>query len=217
MKTDDQIRDDVIRELRWDPQVSDPESIAVAVSDAAVALSGHAPSYGEKLAAERAAQRVYGVKAVANDVKVKLPGAPRDDAEIAVAIAHVLEWNTQIPPGRVHATVANGWVTLEGDVDHDFQRREAERTVRNIRDVTGVTNLIAVTPPAASEQVQAQIEEAFKREAEIDARHIRVELADHTARLHGHVHSLKEASAATAAAAAAPGVSRVESHLAVTP
>jgi osmotically-inducible protein OsmY len=217
MKTDDEIRDDVISELRWDPQISTPEAIGVAVTDGAVALTGHVPTYAEKLAAERAARRVYGVKAVANDLTVQLAGTPRDDADIARAIAHILEWNVQIPAGQVQATVENGWVTLEGHVDHDFQRREIERMVRHVRGVTGVTNVVTFTPSVTPERVAEQIEEAFKREAEVDARHIRVEVADHTARLFGHVHSLTEASTASAAAAAAPGVAKVENHLVVSP
>jgi osmotically-inducible protein OsmY len=217
MKSDDEIRDDVIRELRWDPQISDPEAIGVAVTDGAVVLTGHTSTYAEKLAAERAAQRVYGVKAVANDLRVRLSGSPRDDADIARAIAHILDWNVQIPSGRVQATVQNGWVTLEGRVDHDFQRREVERMVRNVRGVNGVINDVTVTPPVTPGRVQTQIQEAFKREAGVDARHVRVEIADHTARLYGHVHSVNEANAAAAAAAAAPGVAKVESHLVISP
>jgi osmotically-inducible protein OsmY len=217
MKSDTEIKDDVIEELRWDPQISDPDVIGVAVSDGAVTLTGTVPSYAEKLAAARAAERVYGVKAVANDLKVKLPGSPRDDSDIAQAIAHVLQWNVQVPEGRVQATVENGWVTLSGEVDFEFQRREVERMVRQVRGVTGVLNNIKVSPPASPDAVAAQIEETFKREAEIDARHIRVDVTDHTANLYGHVHSLKEANAAVAAAAAAPGVARVDSHLVVSP
>jgi osmotically-inducible protein OsmY len=217
MKSDDEIRDDVIRELRWDPQISDPVAIGVAVTDGAVVLTGHTSTYAEKLAAERAAQRVYGVKAVANDLRVRLSGSPRDDADIARAIAHILDWNVQIPSGRVQATVQNGWVTLEGRVDHDFQRREVERMVRNVRGVNGVINDVTVTPPVTPDRVQTQIQEAFKREAGVDARHVRVEIADHTARLYGHVHSVNEANAAAAAAAAAPGVAKVESHLVISP
>jgi osmotically-inducible protein OsmY len=141
-----------------------------------VTLTGHVATYAERLAAARAAERVYGVKAVANDLKVKLSGAPRDDTDIARAIAHVLEWNVQVPEGKV--------------------------TVR---------------PPVSPERVQTVIEDAFRREAEIDARHIRVEVSDHTAKLYGHVHSLHEAAAARAAAAAAPGVATVGSHLVVSP
>ena len=217
MKSDAEIREDVINELRWDPQISDPDSIGVAVKDGAVTLTGHTPTYAEKLTAARAAERVFGVKAVANDTKVKLTGAPRDDTDIARAIAHVLEWNTQVPVGRVHARVQDGWVTLDGEVDHDFERREVERMVGNIRGVIGVTNAITVRPPASPQSVETMIEEAFKREAEVDARHIRVEVTDHTASLYGHVHSMKEASAAEAAAALAPGIARVESHLVVSP
>jgi osmotically-inducible protein OsmY len=217
MKTDAQLKDDVIEELRWDPQISDADAIGVGVKDGAVILSGHVPSYAEKLAAARAAERVNGVKAVANDLKGELPGAPRDDVDIAEAIAHVLEWNVQVPEDRVHATVEHGWVTLEGDVDHDHQRREVERMARHVRGVTGLLNNISVRPPANPAQVQTLIEEMFKRQAEADAVHIRVEVSDHTARLYGQVHSLQEANAALAAAASAPGVASVESHLVIAP
>jgi osmotically-inducible protein OsmY len=217
MKSDTEIRDDVINELRWDPQITDPDAIGVAVSDGAVTLTGHVATYTEKLAAARAAERVYGVKAVANDLTVKLSGAPRDDSDIARAIAHVLEWNVQVPEGKIHARVQDGWVTLKGEVEYDYQRREVERSVRQVRGVVGVTDTITIRPPVSPERVQTVIEDAFRREAEIDARHIRVEVSDHTAQLYGHVHSLHEAAAARAAAATAPGVATVESHLVVSP
>jgi osmotically-inducible protein OsmY len=217
MKTDAEIKEDVIRELRWDLQITDPDAIGVAVKDGAVTLTGHTPTYAETLAAGRAAERVYGVKAVANDLKVQLAGMPRDDSEIATAIAHVLDNNVQIPPGQVHARVKDGWVTLDGNVKYDFQRREVERMVRHVRDVIGVTDLITVTPPASPERIQEAIEDTFRREAEVDARHVSVDITDHTARLYGHVHSLKEASAARAAAAAAPGIAKVETHLLISP
>ena len=217
MKTDSEIRDDVINELRWDPQIINPDAIGVAVTDGAVTLTGDIPTYADKLAVARAAERVYGVKAVANELQVKLPGAPQDDSDIARAIAHVLEWNVQVPEGRVHARVQNGWVTLDGQVDYDYQRHEVERMVRQVRGVIGVTDTITVKPPTSPEKVQSVIEDAFKREAEVDARHIKVEVSDHTAKLYGHVHSLHEASAAMGAAAAAPGVAAVESHLMVSP
>ena len=217
MKTDAQLKDDVTEELRWDPRISDAEVIGVGVKDGAVILSGQAPSYAEKMAAAQAAERVNGVKAVANDLRVELPGAPRDDVDISEAIAHVLEWNVQVPEDRVHATVEHGWVTLEGDVDHDYQRREVERMVRHVRGVTGLLNNITVRPPANPAQVETLIEEMFKRQAEADALHIRVEVSDRTARLYGQVHSLQEATAAQAAAASAPGVASVESHLVIAP
>jgi osmotically-inducible protein OsmY len=120
MKSDAEIGDDVINELYWDPQVTEPEAIGVAVRDGAVTLTGPVPSYAEKLAAARAAERVYGVKAVANDLKVQFSRAPREDSDIARAIAHILEWNVQIPEGKVHARVENGWVTLDGEVDYAY-------------------------------------------------------------------------------------------------
>jgi osmotically-inducible protein OsmY len=182
-----------------------------------VRLTGHSSTYGEKLAAARAAERVYGVKAVANDINVKLSGDPRDDSDIARAIAHVLENKIQVPEGTVRARVQAGWVTLDGEVEWDYQRREVERMVRNVRGVVGITNIIVVKPRVSPAEIEAKIEEAFKREAEVDARHVWVEVSDHTARLYGHVHSLTEAQAATTAAASAPGVAGVESHLVVTP
>ena len=217
MKTDAAIRDDVISELQWDPQITDPDAIGVAVEDGAVTLTGHVSTYAERVAAARAAERVYGVRAVANDLQVKLADAPRDDSDIATAIAHVLDWNVQVPEGNVHAEVHNGWVTLDGEVSYDYQRREVERMVRQVRGVIGVTNTITVKPPVSPQKVQEVIEDAFKREAEVDARHISVEVSDHTAKLYGHVHSVHEATAARAAAASAPGISAVESHLVVSP
>jgi osmotically-inducible protein OsmY len=137
--------------------------------------------------------------------------------QLCAAARTVLENNVQIPADRVKARVQGGWVTLEGEVDYAFQRREVERMVRNVRGVLGVANLITVTPPVTTARVKEEIEEAFKREAEVDARHISVEISDHTAKLYGHVHSMQELNAATAAAAAAPGVATVESHLVVSP
>jgi osmotically-inducible protein OsmY len=217
MITDDEIRDDATDELRWDPQLVNPEAIGVAVTDGAVTLSGHVATYAEKVAAVRAGERVYGVKAVADDLHVELAGGPRDDSDIAKAIAHVLEWNVQIPEDAVQARVQGGWVTLDGEVEHDYQRREVERMVRQIRGVLGVTDTITIKPPASPAQVQGVIEDAFRREAQIDARHIKVEVSDHVAKLYGNVHSVHEATAASAAAAAAPGVAKVERHLVISP
>src|SRR5260370_10260637 len=131
MKTDGEIKEDVIRELRWDPQLSEPDAIGVAVKDGAVTVTGHMSTYAEKLAAARAAERVYGAKAVADDLEVRLSGAPRDDSDIATAIAHILDNNVQVPAGRAPARVQPGWVTPEGDVQHAFPRRDARRMVRH--------------------------------------------------------------------------------------
>jgi osmotically-inducible protein OsmY len=217
MRADADIRQDVIRELQWDPQVSDPDAISVAVQDGAVTVGGHAPTYAEKLTAVRAAERVCGVRAVADEIKVRVAGQPRDDSDIARAIAHVLEWNTQIPEGKVRAQVRGGWVMLDGEVEYAYQRQEVERIVRHVRGVVGLTNNVLIVPRVSADQADAKIEEAFRRDAVVDARHITIEISDHTAKLYGDVRSLREATDAAAAAAAAPGVSAVESHLVVTP
>jgi osmotically-inducible protein OsmY len=221
MTADDQMRRDVIRELEWDPQVSDAAAIGVAVQDGAVTLTGRAASYSESQAAVRAAARVSGVRAVADELKIQLPEQPRDDADIARAIAHVLDWDAQVPDDVVQATVQAGWVDLTGEVEADYQRREAERMVRNIRGVTGITNNLTVAPRrrrrASAADTEAEIEEAFRRSAGIKAAHLRVKVTDHTAELYGEVHSLAEASAAWEAAASAPGVAKLENHLVVLP
>jgi len=216
MKTDSDIREDVIKELRWDPKVPSPETVGVAVEDGAVTLTGHASMYSEKLAAAKAAERVYGVTAVANQLEVRLTDR-HDDGDIAKAIAHILDWNTNIPTSQVRARVEHGWVTMEGVVEFPYQRDEVERMVRHVRGVIGVANDVEVRPAASALQVEEQIEEALSRQAELDARSIRVEVSDHTARVYGHVHSLHEAQVLRKAAAAAPGIARVESYLAVTP
>jgi osmotically-inducible protein OsmY len=189
----------------------------VAVQDAALTLCGHAPTCAEKLAAVRAAERVDGNHAYRRRDQCPFAGQPKDDFEIARAIAHVLEWNTQIPEGKVHAQVRAGWVMLDGEVEYAYQRHEVERIVRHVRGVVGITNNILIVPRVSADQVEAKIEEAFRRDAEVDARHITIEISDHTAKLYGNVRSLREATDAAAAAAAAPGVSAVESHLVVTP
>ncbi len=217
MKTDAEIKEDVIRELRWDPLVPQAEAIGVALDDGVATLSGHASTYGEKLAAEKAAARIYGVKAVANQMEVRLAGARKDDSDIARAIAHVLEWNTNIPSGQVKARVDSGWVTLDGTVDYGFQRKEVERMVRHVTGVVGIADNITVSPQVSEAQIEAKIAEAMRRNAELDVRSIKVELSDHTAKLYGHVHSLHEELAARVAAASSPGVARVESHLHVVP
>ena len=216
MKTDSDIREDVIKELRWDPKVPNPDATGVAVEDGAVTLTGHVSTYPEKLGAAKAAERVYGVKAVANQLEVRLTDR-RDDSDIAKAIAHILDWNTNIPTGKVLARVEHGWVTLEGVVEYPYQRDEVERQVRHVRSVIGVTNDVEVRPAVSAVQVEEQIEEALRRQADLDARSIRVEVSDHTARIYGHVHSVHEAQAIRKAAAAAPGVARVESYVTITP
>jgi osmotically-inducible protein OsmY len=147
MKPDAEVRGDVIRQLQWDAQVPDPDAIGVAVKDGAVTLTGHVTKYAQKLAVARAAERVHGVKAVANELTVHLPGE-RDDEDIARAIAHVLTSNVHVPGGKVHAQVKDRWVTLEGEVDYPGQRFEVERAIRNVGGVAGITNSILVKTPS---------------------------------------------------------------------
>lgn len=146
MRADGEIREDVVRELAREPQLPDADAIAVAVKDGAVTLTGHATDYAEKLAADRAAARVRGVRAVADDVQVRVPGQPRDDSDLAWAMARILPGDSEIPEGAVRARVQGGWVTLEGEVESDRQRRAVEELVRNIRGVLAVTNDVQVIP-----------------------------------------------------------------------
>lgn len=213
---DTELRDDVLDELNWEPMV-DPASIGVAVTDGVVTLTGTVDSYSEKLAAEEAAKRVYGVTAVANDIQVKLPGAAeRTDADIAKAARNSLDWNTVLPGDAITVTVRDGWVTLEGKVDWMFQKREAENAVRYLNGVKGVTNLIKIKEEPKPVEIEAKIENALKRSAEIDARRIWVETRNGTVILHGKVRSWAEREEAEDAAWAAPGVTDVDNRITVS-
>ena len=146
MKTDTDLQQDVIDELVWEPSI-DAAAIGVAAEDGVVTLTGHVPSYAEKWTAEYAAKRVAGVRAVANQIAVRLPGASeRSDSDIARAALHALAWDVWVPDERVSVTVSDGWVKLDGTVDTQHQKLAAERTVRTLTGVKSVTNLIGVTP-----------------------------------------------------------------------
>jgi len=212
-RTDEEIQKDVLQELKWDATVQ-PNEVGVSVKDGVVTLSGWVDSYLKKWATEEAAHRVPGVKAVANDIEVKLV-TERTDADIAEAAIHALDWDAGVPSDQIKVTVSKGWVTLRGEVEWQFQRQDAERVVRRLSGVKGVTNLIMVKPRATAQDLKRKIEDALVRNAQIDAERITVEVQGTKAILRGSVRSWAEKDEAERVAWLAPGITEVENLIRV--
>jgi len=215
--TDRQLQEHVQQALDWEPSV-DAANVGVTVEKGVVTLRGDVKSFAEKAAAERVALEVYGVKAVANDLIVRLGvELKRTDSDIAQAIVSALRWSASVPHDKLDVVVTNGWVKLSGQVDWDYQRSAAGRIVRDLTGVIGVTNDISVLPHVSVADVQSKIEAALRRSAEVDARRINVSASDGKVVLSGNVHSWFERDQARRAAWSAPGVTQVDDRIMIVP
>lgn len=217
-KTDSEIKQQVLRELKWDSRIGWSQ-IGVEVMEGVVTLTGVVSSYAQKLAAQDAAHRINGVLDVANDVEVKPVSLfVKSDAEIALAVRNVLEWDALVPDERIKSTVSEGWVTLQGDVDFWQQREDAELSVLRLEGVIGVTNEITVAPKVVDAEVLRQeIEYALERRADREAERLRIEVHDGEVDLFGRVHSWQEKRAVVGSISHEPGVSVIRDHLRIDP
>lgn len=217
-KTDTQIKQEVLRELKWDSRVA-WGGIEVEVVDGVVTLTGTVPTYAKKRAAATAAHRVMGVLDVADDIEVRVSDEMRrTDTNIAQAVRSALEWDALVPDEKIQSTVSDGWVTLEGDVGCLREREDAERAVLRLAGVVGVINNIAVVPPKVNpDDLKENIEEALERRAEREAERLRIEVGDGTVELWGRVHSWQEKRAVLGSIMHAPGVRAVNDHLRIDP
>ncbi len=215
MKTDYQLKHDVEAELSWDPRIIEPE-IGVAVRDGVVTLSGFVKSYAQRIAAEHAAERVSGVRALAEELRVKLPGTvDLSDTDIAHRALSALEWDIEVPDSRIKLRVDKGWIVLEGEVGWQFERVAAERAVRYLSGVKGVTNQIHIASHVSTYDVSKRIKDALQRSADSDAASIEVEANAGRVTLRGIVHSWAERADAERAAWGAVGVTNVDDRLTV--
>lgn len=215
IKTDIQIQHDILAELLWEPSV-DAASIGVEVKDGIVTLAGHVSSLNEKWEAESAAQRVGGVKALAVEIDVKLPGSSaRTDSDIARSARNVLDWMNYLPKDSVRITVEQGWITLKGEVDWAFQKECAQSSLRSLTGVTGVSDQILLKGKVSITSVKSDIEVALQRRAHAEAQDILVSVEGTEVTLAGTVHSLSERSLARRTAWSTPGVHRVVDHMTV--
>ena len=215
MKTDADLKRDVTAELAWDPAVKST-AIGVAVKDGVVTLSGHLETFAEKHAAERALGRVAGVKAIALELDVKLSfDHKRSDTDIAVNAEQALKWSTQVPVEAIRLTVDHGSVTLQGEVEWDYQRRSAEKAIRPLMGVVGISNEITLRVRPRATDLSRKIQEALTRQTLREAKQIQVAVDGTTVTLSGTVHSWHERDAVQGVAWAAPGVHAVINELRV--
>ena len=215
MKTDADLKRDVTAELAWDPAVK-ATAVGVAVKDGVVTLTGHLDTYAEKYAASRAVKRVAGVKAIALELDVKLaPNHKRSDTDIAESAEVALKWNTLVPVDAIKLTVDHGWVTLQGAVEWDYQRRSVEKAIRPLMGVVGISNEITLRNQPKAADLSRRIEAALMRQAMREAEHIQVDVDGATVKLTGKVHSWQERDAAQGVAWSAPGVLAVVNDLRV--
>lgn len=213
--TDMKLKQTILDALEFDPSI-DAASIGVSVDNGVVTLSGHVPTYFEKMKAEDIAIAIRGVKAIAQEIEVRPAGTHLTaDDEIARRVLDVLRWSTTLPADAVKVKVQGGWLTLTGAVEWNFQREAAARAVRDMSGVKGVTNNFIITPKATPADLRDRIERALKRQAELDMNNIRVEVADGAVTLEGKVHSLAERRVAEQAVWAAPGIREVRDRLSV--
>jgi osmotically-inducible protein OsmY len=212
---DSALRQDIIDELEFEPYI-DANDIGVAVEDGIVTLTGHVPTYSQRLAVERAVSRLKGVRGIAEEIEVRPTGPDgTHDDEVAKRVANTLKWSTLVPDGRVQVRVQDGWVTLTGSLEWNYQKNGAADAVRHLRGVRGVNNFITLAPKPASEDVKKRIEDALRRQADLEADKIQVEVSENKVTLRGAVRALSERSAVEEAAWSAPGVHQVEDHLTV--
>jgi len=213
VKTDKQLKQDIIDELDWEPSVNAAQ-IGVEVKDGIVTLTGHTDSFAEKWNAEAAAQRVAGVKALAIEMEVTLPGSSRrTDADIARTATNVLEWTTYLPKDAVKVMVENGWITLTGEVEWEYKKREAVYAVRYLMGVTGVSDQIVIKPVVSTSAVKEDIEAALKRRAVNDAKNITVDVRGGDVTLTGTVHNWSDRELAASTAWCTPGVHNVVDNI----
>lgn len=214
MKTNEDVQHDVLAEINWDPQLKKISTqISVSVRDGIVILSGIVDNYGEKMAAERAAQRVQGVKIVACDLEVD-PKRKKTDAEIAEAVENALHWNSALNEDQIEIIIDDGWIYLDGSVDWEYERIFAQRSVENLVGVRGVTNNISIKPrPIDPAEIKSKIAEAFRRSAAIDSSSLKIEQNGNKVTLHGKVRSWAEKKEAEQVAWSFPGVMNVDNRI----